>query len=292
MKVVRSYRRRGSPDLPIAVYLNSARDTAYHPNPEYHPETEIVLVVEGTVLFQLDGVSTTYRKDDIFIIPGNGVHLYQAFSEDAILCSLIFSTDALATRSEHYFQTAFVEPFSEGRLLFPPLLQPGHPAYDAIRTQLNILQKERMYDKLYKMIRYSCLISICSTLYPYCRDVSGVTPPSSYSNETVRQCLRFLHNNYTQKITMERLSVMFHLHPNYLSTLFKKHTGQTIFEYLNRFRIETATQLLKKEDLPVSKVGDMVGFSSESLFYRKFREFTGMTPKAYQKQHKNKIYKG
>ena len=292
MKIVRSYRRRGSPDLPIAVYLNSAKDTVYHPNPEYHPETEIVLVLTGTVLLQLDGVSTTYHKDDIFIIPGNGVHIYQAFSEDAMLCSLIFSPDALKTQPDHYFQTAFATPFAEGRLLLPPLLQPGHPAYDAVRSQLNILQKERMYEKLYKMHRYACLISICAALYPYCRDVTAPPPNFSHTNETVRRCLRFLHNNYTHKITMARLSAMCHLHPNYLSALFKKHTGQTVFEYLNRFRIETATQLLKKEDLPVSKVGELVGFSSESLFYRKFREFTGMTPKAYQAQHKNEIYKG
>ena len=292
MKIVRSYRRRGSPDLPIAVYLNSAKDTLYHPNPEYHPETEIVLVVTGNVLLQLDGESTTYHKDDIFVIPGNGVHRYLAFSEDAILCSLIFSTDALVTQPDHYFQTTFVEPFSEGRLLLPPLLQPGHPAYDAVRTQLNILQKERMYDKLYKMHRYCCLIAICGALFPYCRDVANRLQSFSHSNETVRLCLRFLHNNYTQKITMKRLSAMCHLHPNYLSALFKKHTGQTVFEYLNRFRVETAAQLLKKEDLPVNKVGELVGFSSESLFYRKFREFTGTTPKAYQKEHRKEMYKG
>ena len=59
--------------------------------------------------------------------------------------------------------------------------------------------------------------------------------------------------------------------------------GQTIFEYLARYRIEAAAELLKKEDLPVSRVAEMVGFRSESLFYQKFKEHTGMTPKAYQR---------
>ena len=284
MKIVRSYRRRGSPDLPIAVYLNSARDTTHHPNPEYHPETEIVLVVTGTVLIQLDGDSFTFRKDDIFTISKNCVHLYQAFSEDAVLCSLIFSEDAIATHPDHYFQSNFVEPFSEGRLLLPSVLRPEHPAYEAVRGQLNILQKERMYDKYYKMHRYSCLVSICTALFPYCLDVSAGPQDFSHRNETVRRCLRYLHNNYNHKVTMEQLSAMCHMHPNYVSTLFKKHTGQTVTEYLNRFRVETAARLLTKEDLPVSKVGELVGFTSESLFYRKFKEYTGMTPKAYQKQ--------
>ena len=284
MKVVRSYRRRGSPDLPMAVYFNIAHKTAYPTNPEYHPETEIVLVVAGTVLIQLDGASATFRKDDIFTIPSNCVHLYQAFSEDAVLCSLIFSVDALATGPDHYFQTAFVAPLAQGSLLLPPLLQPGHPAYDVVRSQLDILQKERMYGKYFKMYRYSCLVYICAALFPYCLDVAAEPPVFSWRNESVRLCLRFLHNNYNKKITIKRLAAICHLHPNYLSVLFKKHTGQTVTEYLNRFRVETATRLLTKEDLPVSKVGELVGFTSESLFYRKFKEITGMTPKEYRKQ--------
>ena len=46
--------------------------------------------------------------------------------------------------------------------------------------------------------------------------------------------------------------------------------------------------MLKNNTLPMGKVGEMVGFRSESLFYRKFKAIMGVSPKVYAKQNKNK----
>ena len=90
MAQIRSYRRRGSPDLPISVYFVDASAAGFNPIPEYHPETELVRMLKGHVVLQLDGASCTFREGDIFLIPGNAVHYYRYFSEDVKYCSLIF----------------------------------------------------------------------------------------------------------------------------------------------------------------------------------------------------------
>ena len=100
--------------------------------------------------------------------------------------------------------------------------------------------------------------------------------------------MRYIHNQHSKKITLEDLGQYCHMHPNYLCTLFKNYTGQTIFDYLNRYRIESAAQLLKNQELSAGKVGELVGFRSESLFYRTFKKIMGVTPKAYAKKHANK----
>ena len=70
MELKRSYRRRGTPDLPMAVYTGKAIIVANgHPIPEYHPETELVRVIAGNVVIQLDGTARTFREGDIFLIP-------------------------------------------------------------------------------------------------------------------------------------------------------------------------------------------------------------------------------
>ena len=97
--------------------------------------------------------------------------------------------------------------------------------------------------------------------------------------------MRYLHNNHSNKRTLAMLSRYCHLHPNYLCSVFRKYTGMSIFDYLTRIRVESAQRLLR-EGLPVSTVAEMSGFHSERLLYQKFKEQTGMTPKAYAKATK------
>ena len=284
MAQIRSYRRRGSPDLPLAVYLDDFRAAHAHPIPEYHPEIEIVRLIRGHAVLQLDGVAHSFREGDVFIIPGNAVHYYQSFSPDAKWCSLIFAPEAITMHPGHYFQTDFVQPLIEGRLSLPTLLQPGHPAYDTVVQQMELILDSKIYAKGYKLRRFAALMVICTTLIPYCTLQNRDRPVIDPGNDAIRLCMRYIHNKYDQKITLEDLSSACHLHPHYLCTIFKRYTGQTLFDYITRFRIETAAQLLKNQGLPTGKVGEMVGFHSESLFYRKFKAIMGVTPKAYAKQ--------
>ena len=289
MKQIRSYRRRGSPDFPLALYLNDTSSAAgAHPVPEFHPETELVWMLSGHAVVQIGDDIRSFREGDIYVIGGNVTHHYESFSPDARWCSVVFAAESITMHGGHFFQTAFTQPLACGQLQLPPLLQPGHPAYEAVRTQLELLLNTRIYSKDYKMRRFGALIAICTTLAPYCtlqtNDRSVVDP----GNETVRQCMCFIHNNYAKKLTLEDLAQACHLHPNYLCALFKEYTGQTVFEYITRFRVESAANLLKNDILPMGKVGELVGFRSESLFYRKFKAIMGVSPKAYAKRHNNK----
>jgi AraC-like DNA-binding protein len=272
----------------MAVYQDNASALGYHPELEYHPETEIVWVNAGHVELQVDGTTYSYREGDIFVIPGNALHLYQSVSPDVKYMSLIFSPDVVGLQPLHFFQKAFTAPLKEGRLQLPRVLRPDHPAYKVVREQLELIQSTRIYDKDYKLRRFGAFMAICVALLPYCTEVEGDRTNQEMGNEAVRQCMRYIHNHYTKKLTLEQLARVCHLHPNYLCALFKEYTGQTVFQYLTRFRVESATLLLKHRELPVGKVGEMVGFHSESLFFRKFKEIMGMTPKDYAKEQKQK----
>lgn len=288
MEIKRSYRRRGAPDFPVALYLSNAAAMRKFTKPEYHPEQELVSVEEGTVVLQLDSDVKTFRQGDIFSIPGNAVHCYRGCSDDAVTFSLVFDTKAISLQPDHFFQKTFTQPLQEGLLQLPALLQPGHPAYAEVYKQLQQLNHIRIYEKDYKLRRFAILIGLCAALLPYCTAVEKQSADSYRGNEAVRLCMWYIHSKYMEKLTLDKLAEVCHLHPNYLCALFKEYTGQTVFEYLIRFRVETAAELLKKEDLPISKVGEMVGFRSESLFYRQFKAIMGVTPKEYAHRHTGK----
>ena len=284
----RRYRRRGTPDLPMAVYLVCKKQgSAADPVAEYHPETELRQVVSGSVKVQIDNVIHTYYTGDIFTIPANMLHRNREFSADTRLRTLVFSADSLGLQAGHFFAEEFAKPLAQGQLQLPRLIQPGHPAHEALCRQLEQLDQCGMYEPDYKLRRFSVLMNVCMLLLPYCQ-LSEASTTSDPTNDAVKKCMRYIHNNHTAKLTLADIAQVCHLHPNYLCAVFKEYTGLTVFEYLTHYRVETAAALLKKENLSVSKVAELVGFHSESLFFQKFKAIMGMTPGAYSRlSHSN-----
>lgn len=289
MEIKKRYSRRGTPDLPVATYIGIANQNMkkWSKNAEFHRETEITLVVSGSITMQLGQTQTIFYAGDIFIISANLTHQRVVFSSDCRIHTVVFHPDAIRMHPTHYFQKNFVEPLMEERLVLPSLLQTGHPAYDEVYDQLMRLESCRIYEKNFKQQRLKVLMNICLALMPHCRVTSEETPIPDPGHDGVKLCMRYLHNHHTEKITIPEVAEFCHLHPNYLSAVFRQYTGVSIVEYLTRIRIESAQRLLK-EDLPISKVAELSGFHSECLFYRKFKEHTGMTPMVYRKQQLQK----
>ena len=103
-------------------------------------------------------------------------------------------------------------------------------------------------------------------------------------NEIIKECILYLENNCKNKITLEMLSQHIHLHPNYLCKLFKKYTGQTIFQQLTQLRIARVAELLNTTSMPVGIIAGECGFENISFFTRKFKKLMNTTPNAYRKQ--------
>ena len=284
----RVYRRRGTPDFPVSTYIGVAGENMKITfSPEYHPEVEIALQLAGTTTEQSGEQIITYHPGDIFVIPGNMVHQRLGISQDAVMHWIIFSPEAIAMHPGHFFQKNFAQPLSQGRLEMPTLLQPGHPAYEAVYDAMLQVKNCQLFDDYDKQRQLLILMQICLALMPYCRIKEDAPVIPETAPEGVKLCMRYIHTHYAEKITMEDIAHYCYLHPTRLAAIFKEYTGQSVFAYLTRFRVETAATLLLREDLPVSKVAELVGFRSECLFYRKFKEIMGVSPKAYAKTQRD-----
>lgn len=278
----RYYRRRGTPDLPMAVYIAVAGVNLHkYIGSDLHRETEISLQVSGTTHMQVGEKALTCHPGDIVIIPPNTSHRRIHFSDDTRLHTLVFSPEAIRMAPAHFFQTEFVQPLMEDRLQYPPLLQPGHPAHQMVFELMMQLEKGRIYEENYRQWRLHLLMGICLALMPYCsvsNERQSVTDPG---HEAVKLCLRYIHNNCTKQLSLQKMADHCHLHPNYLCNVFKKHTGFTPIAYLNHVRVENATRLLQNKDMPMGKVAELSGFHSECQFYKQFKLIMKTTPKAY-----------
>ncbi|MNC22936.1 HTH-type transcriptional activator Btr [compost metagenome] len=72
--------------------------------------------------------------------------------------------------------------------------------------------------------------------------------------------------------------------PTYVSLLYKQETGETLFEYLTKVRIEKAKGLLQDPRNKFYEISGAVGYSDPSHFSKLFKKMTGLTPSAYREQ--------
>ena len=93
----------------------------------------------------------------------------------------------------------------------------------------------------------------------------------------------YISSNCGQQISLSDAAELVHLHPNYLSKLFKNETGFTFLEYLTGCRIEKAKDMLKDFGIKLADIPAAVGYSDMRHFVKTFRKNTGLTPREYRK---------
>jgi len=93
---------------------------------------------------------------------------------------------------------------------------------------------------------------------------------------------RLIEERYAERLSLDDLAAHFGLNPAYLSRAFRKESGSTIVEYVNKVRIRKSCLLLKKTESSILDIALCVGYSNLSHFNRFFRRSLGMSPREYR----------
>ena len=110
------------------------------------------------------------------------------------------------------------------------------------------------------------------------------TIPSGSGNKSFLNIIKYIHENYTQDISVQSLADQFYMNPCYVSQLFKKETGETFVKYLTGLRMNRAEELLRSTDWPVKRISEECGFNDPFYFIKAFKKFAGQTPSTYRKE--------
>jgi len=109
--------------------------------------------------------------------------------------------------------------------------------------------------------------------------------PDDAVHRLVRQAQAIIRAEYASDLTLAQLAERLYVHPNYLSTLFRRETGVTFSQYLTQVRIENAKKLLRETELKIYQICDRVGYTDQAHFSRVFKAMTGLTPYEYREQN-------
>ena len=89
----------------------------------------------------------------------------------------------------------------------------------------------------------------------------------------------------SSELKVSDIADVFHLHRNDISACINSQMGCTFAQYVNRYRIDYAKQLMRRQpDKKIASVWMESGFGSEQTFFKTFRAATGLSPKEWIQQ--------
>lgn len=102
------------------------------------------------------------------------------------------------------------------------------------------------------------------------------------NKKVIHDIKMIIETRYMEDISVNKIAESIYLSPNYMSIVFKRETGETITDFLNKKRMEVAKDLLQKTDHKILDVANMVGFQDASYFSKVFKKNTGIYPQKFR----------
>lgn len=146
----------------------------------------------------------------------------------------------------------------------------------------------KMYEEFtHKQTGYVDILKmqLCELLIKIHRKSRQQANPNAYKLELIHKSIQYLKDNYANPIHLTEVSQHAFLSKSYFSSLFKKTTGMSVFDYLQKIRIDEACRLLIDSSATITSISEKVGYKDYRFFNKIFRKITGMTAQEYRKRN-------
>ncbi|MBP1990092.1 response regulator transcription factor [Paenibacillus eucommiae] len=111
-----------------------------------------------------------------------------------------------------------------------------------------------------------------------------VSDPGEPGNHVVQLVHKYVEANMNRYFSLSEIADYVNLNRTYLSRLYKQLTGEGVYEYINRAKLEQAKAKLLHTNMKVQEVASSLGYLSAMSFIRFFKTQTGLSPQEYREQ--------
>ncbi|WP_182086362.1 helix-turn-helix domain-containing protein [Aureimonas sp. ME7] len=111
---------------------------------------------------------------------------------------------------------------------------------------------------------------------------TSVAPSVGAAIRHVEALTELISDRYAEPLNVTDLANLASIHPSTANTAFRNVLGLSVNQYLTRYRVARAMQLLTDSDTAVMTIGFDCGFGSSSRFYDVFKSQTGTTPRQFR----------
>lgn len=142
---------------------------------------------------------------------------------------------------------------------------------------------EYAYPQMFKCALEMILILITRQFQNDSRDTK--VNIAKEDKESKNKVIQYIKKHYKEKIVLEDIAKEFNYSVGHLCRKFKLEIGDSIVNYIIKYRISMAMKLLfERRDLSIEEIALEVGFNDVQFFDKTFKKLVGMTPGQYRKE--------
>lgn len=275
----------GSFSFPLAVYESVlSKNVLGFINWHWHEEIQFCFVTAGAILFFVNGQQYLLHPGEGIFVNSGYLHMARpAGGPDSAYLCLDVHPRLLSSFPGSVFDRVYVSPYLKGPALAHLPLSPGVPWQNDLLSA--IPQVYRLYEEKafgYEWEAAALLGRMWRTLLEH-RAGGAQGGRQVQSNAAVQAILTYLHQHYGERITLDQIARTVLFSPSECCRLFKRVTGETIFSYLQSYRLAQSAHLLRHSALSVSQIAYDTGFCGTSYFIEVFKAKFGVTPHRFRK---------
>lgn len=272
--MLESYNFRNAGFTDLNVYQCGIEDcqSSYSYGPAVRDHYLLHYILEGQGTYYVGNRTYTLSKGQGFLIWPNVVTLYQADSSTPWSYAWVGFN---GLKAEHFLKSANL---SQSNLIFV------YSEIDFIKNcfiqmnKTNSLGKgrdARLHGYLYVLLSQLMEESANSPL-----DEQDTTIQELY----VKKSIEYIMHNYYRKITVEDISEYIGISRSYLFSLFKNKLNLSPQEYIIKFKMQKAVDLIRNEALSIGDIARSVGYEDCLVFSKAFRKSLGCSPSKFRKE--------
>lgn len=269
---------------PFELVLRDPMDAC--PRGEHtHSFFEMIYVLSGNGRQHVNEVSMQYHPGSLFLVAPGDVHRMDVETTSRILFIR--------------FNPLFIQSSGNGQALRAQLElilnnshhQPGcllKTASDKkyVPHLMDMLLDEHQQGHLYHRELINQLVN--TLLLVVARNITEPLPTAMTESSEVRihDILRYIQSNIhtPQQLRAEVISEHFQLSETYLGRYFKKHTGETLQQYITNYRLKLVENRLLHSSMRIGEIASEFGFTDKSHLNRIFKKYRGTNPSNFKQQ--------
>ena len=240
-------------------------DERYEVEREYYNSQLIMYTVGGAGKVKTNAGEFVCRPGDIVLIDCREPHSYCTLDRSWEFYWFHFSGSRAYEVSAPFYER-------QGKLV---RLQEASMTYQYIKKVVRNGDAKSREDEI-ELSAYIQLI-LCEVIRQNIADTR-----SNRKSDELESALAYIEEHFSDQLTVEAVADYVGLSKSYFSSMFKKETGFSPYDFIMNKRLNMAKELLKTSHDSVNNIAARVGFNSTANFIQTFRTKYDMTPRQYR----------
>ena len=257
-------------------------DGKYKEYRESHDFWELCYVKKGEIVLELENKRHTIGERQLFLIPPNAYHSYTPKNKDSrafVVCFESFS-DILYSISSVLFTLDDDHVYLLDKMIY----EAEHTFKTNDDDLLEVIASPNFGGKqaIILLLEY-LMISLTRQLSIDEHSKLVLLRDKHFYLDFVKLIIAFLRENVREKLTLNDICKKMNCSRSFACRVFKEQTGDTLFSYFNKLKIEEAKNMLLETDMSISDISYSLGFEELKYFDYLFKKHVGDTPNSYRK---------